>query len=103
MSCRNGSYRKVRNLRVRPVPEMEVCLVFTPDDPNLYTLNPTAWLIFELCDGRPFAEMEDAFCEAVALLTPRNKACAELAAGIARLESQGLIEAAHADAFARST
>lgn len=103
MSCRNGSYRKVRNLRVRPVPEMEVCLVFTPDDPNIYTLNATAWLIFELCDGRPLSAMEDAFCDAVALLTPRDKACAEFQAGLARLQSQRLIEPASADEFTRPT
>jgi hypothetical protein len=43
---------------VRPVPELEFCLVFTPDDPNLYTLNPAAWLIFEACDGRSASELE---------------------------------------------
>lgn len=91
MSCRTGCYTKITNLRVRPVPEMETCLVFTPDDPCVYTLNASAWLIFELCDGRPWDELQSAYCEAVSPLTPPAEALQQLEAGIARLELQKLI------------
>jgi hypothetical protein len=30
---------------------MGFCLVFAPSGPQLYTLNTTAWLVLELCDG----------------------------------------------------
>jgi hypothetical protein len=53
VSCRSAYYRKVPNVRIREVPEMATCLVFTPDDPEVYTLNSSAWLILRLCDGRP--------------------------------------------------
>jgi hypothetical protein len=72
---------------------METCLVFTPDDPCVYTLNASAWLIFELCDGRPWDEMQSAYCAAVAPLTPDSEARQQLEAGIDRLRRQNLIRA----------
>ena len=51
MSSPNGFYRRADDLRLRPVPEMGFCLVFAPSVPQLYTLNTTAWLVLELCDG----------------------------------------------------
>ena len=65
VSCQNICYRKVRNVRVRGVPEMAICLVFTPDDPEIYTLNPSAWLILQLCDGRSETEIAHAYLAAV--------------------------------------
>ena len=52
MSSRNGCFRKTPGLRIRPVPEMGYCFVFTPANPHVFTLNPAAWLILELCDGQ---------------------------------------------------
>ncbi len=52
MSSPRARYSTVANIRVRPVSEMDTCLVYTPGNPRLYTLNPTAWLVIELCDGR---------------------------------------------------
>jgi len=40
---------------------MGFCLVFTPETPNLYTLNPSSWLILELCDGATLASLERAY------------------------------------------
>jgi len=31
---------------------MGYCFVFTPANPRVFTLNPAAWLILELCDGQ---------------------------------------------------
>src|SRR5258708_19467406 len=65
VSYPNGCIRKTRDLRIRPVPEMETCLVYTPKDPSLYTLNATAWVVLELCDGRSLRDLEEAFCRSV--------------------------------------
>jgi hypothetical protein len=70
---------------------METCLVFTPDDPCVYTLNASAWLIFELCDGRSWDQMQSDYCAAVSPLTPPAEARQQFEAGITRLEQQKLI------------
>ena len=92
MSCRVGCYRKIANLRVRPVHEMELCLVFTPSNPNLYSLNPTAWLIFELCDGRRVEELEHAYYAIVEPLLSREQVSRDVRGGIEELERKGIIE-----------
>jgi hypothetical protein len=40
---------------------MGLCLVFTPADPNLYTLNASSWLILELCEGATYPSIERAY------------------------------------------
>jgi hypothetical protein len=71
---------------------MEICLVFTPDTPNLYSLNPTAWLILELCDGRQLEELEDAYYDAVEPLVSREEARREVRSGIDGLVRKGIVE-----------
>lgn len=61
MSYRKGFFRKRSGTRVRAVPEMGFCLVFTPETPNLYTLNLSSWLILELCEGAALASLERAY------------------------------------------
>jgi hypothetical protein len=51
VSSPNSYYQKTAELRLRPVPEMGFCLIFVPSGPQLLTLNTTAWLVLELCDG----------------------------------------------------
>jgi hypothetical protein len=92
VSYRNGSYRKVPNIRVRPIPEMECCLVFTPDDPDIHTLNASAWLVFELCDGRNWDELAREFHEAVEPLRTPAEVRQELLAAIETLERNGIVE-----------
>lgn len=67
MSYRKGLFKKKAGTRVRPIPEMGMCLVFTPENPNLYTLNATSWLILELCDGASMAGLERAYWKEVNL------------------------------------
>jgi hypothetical protein len=99
VSCQAGYYRKMANLRVRPVHEMEVCLVFTPDSPNLYSLNPTAWLILELCDGRRVEELENAYYAIVEPLLSREGVSREVRGGIEELKRKGIIEWVADDRF----
>lgn len=65
MSCHADCYTRTPSLRVRPVPELGCCLVFTPDRPNLYSLNAKAWLVLELCRGQSSAALEAAYREAL--------------------------------------
>ena len=51
MSSRTGCYKRAQGLRIRPVPEVGCCYVYTPARPRLYALNMSAWLILELCGG----------------------------------------------------
>ena len=92
MSYPNGCYRKVANLRIRPVPEMELCLIFTPDNPNLYSLSATAWLILELAPGRRPDALEDAYYDIVEPLVSRGAAREQVARTVQTLFSNGILE-----------
>ena len=61
MSCPSEYYALEPGVRLRPVPEMGVCLVYTPANPALHRLNPASWLIASMCDGRPLADMAAAY------------------------------------------
>jgi hypothetical protein len=89
--CRDDHWYKVVNIRSRSVFEMETCLVFTPDNPNLYSLNSTAWLVFELCDGRNFEELEAAYIEAVEPLRSDSEASDELKSILLDLKEKGIV------------
>jgi hypothetical protein len=91
MCFRDDCYRRTTDLRVRAVPELQCCLVFTPQRPNLYTLNPTAWLVLELCDGRNGASLEAAYRECAPQSTEEELA-AELSAIVEDFEAKGIVE-----------
>lgn len=77
-------------LRLRPVPEMGVCLAYDPSRARLHTLNPTAWLILTLCDGRTRQAIAEAFAEALRAL-PGEAEPGAFSRGLARLETLGLV------------
>ena len=92
MSFRNGCFRKTRHLRIRPVPEREVCLVYTPRNPNLYTLNATAWVVLELCDGRSLPALKKAFHRAVEPLMSEPEAAEYLLVSLRDLIEKSIVE-----------
>lgn len=85
-----GSVSATPGLRLRPVPELGACLVYDPARAQLHTLNPTAWLILTLCDGRPRQAAAEAFAEAIRGL-PGAVEPGAFSRGLARLESLGLV------------
>jgi hypothetical protein len=92
VSYHNACYNKVSNVRVRGVPEMEFCLVFTPDDPQIYKLNTSAWLVLELCDGRSEGEIATSYHAAVEPLLSLDEAQLEVRTAIENLKRQRIIE-----------
>jgi hypothetical protein len=92
VSFPNGCFRKTRHLRIRPLPEREACLVYTPKNPNLYTLNATAWVVLELCDGRSFPELEQAFYRSVEPLMSPVDATEYLLASLRDMVNKSIVE-----------
>jgi hypothetical protein len=92
MTYHNSSWSRVENVRSRSVLEMETCLVFTPANPNLYSLNSTAWLVFELCDGRSFEQIRKSYYEVVEPLCSPEEADSDLTKILVDLESKGILK-----------
>ncbi len=92
MSYPNGCFRKTPRLRVRPLPEREACLVYTPGNPNLYTLNATAWVVLELCDGRSLRQLEKAFYQSVEPLMSEQEAAEYLLASLRDMLEKSIVE-----------
>lgn len=92
MPSLTGCYRKTPGLRVRPVPEWDRCIVFTPAAPKLYTLNLSAWLVFELFAETPVATATEAYMAAV--VPPESEATARrnLDDCLQMLQDNGILE-----------
>lgn len=87
----NDCFAQTPALRIRPVPELGRCMVFTPERPSLYTLNPAAWLVLELCDGRSLSALESAYLEAVGGADDASAAGSELRATLEDFERKGIV------------
>jgi hypothetical protein len=67
VSCPTDRYSQAPGLRLRPVRELGVCVVFAPAEARLFRLNAQSWLVLELCrGGTTAAALRDAWREAVA-------------------------------------
>jgi len=62
---RNGCYEKTPDVVIRTFKDWGRAYAFTPDNPEIYDLNASAWFIVELCDGRPFSQIEADYVAAV--------------------------------------
>jgi Coenzyme PQQ synthesis protein D (PqqD) len=71
---------------------MEFCFVYTRNPPALYTLNASAWLVLELCDGRSFRRLKSAFAAAVEPLMSPEDARNYLSATLRNMLKMGIIE-----------
>jgi len=81
---------------------MAICLVFTPDNPEMYTLNPSAWLILQLCDGRSEERIAAAYHAVVEPLLTREEARDEVRAGIEELVGKRIVETVSAQQSKRT-
>jgi hypothetical protein len=87
-----AAYRKVAGVRVRPSKQGECLVAFSPQAPRIHWLDLNAWLIFELSDGRPFAEMEKAYVEVVGQRVSADEARRQLRSGLEVLVRSTLVE-----------
>jgi len=92
VSFPNACYRKTPDLRIRGVPEMSYCMVYTPSDPAVYTLNASAWLILSLCDGRSEPAIASAYHASVEPALTLEESSREVRIGLEGLLQQRLIE-----------
>lgn len=95
MISRNGCYAKTPDVVIRPFEEWGRAYAFTPDAPEIYDLNSTAWLIVELCDGRPFGEIETAYVEAVRDQISPETARSQFHSGFELLLERNIISASN--------
>ena len=92
MSCPSTPrYALEPNVRLRPLPELGVCVAYTPARPALHRLNPRSWLIASLCDGRSEAELAAAYAAAVGGDASEEEAL--LREGLAQLLALGVVRA----------
>jgi hypothetical protein len=81
------------DVRLRPLPELGVCLAYTPARPALHRLNPRSWLIASLCDGRSEAELAAAYAAAVGGDASEEEEGESLREGLAQLLALGVVRA----------
>ena len=93
MISRNGCYVKTPNVVLRAFEEWGRAYAFTPDNPDIYDLNATAWFIVELCDGRPFAKIEAAYVDELGQRIGTEQARAQFHKGFDILLEKNIISA----------
>ncbi|MDQ1049652.1 hypothetical protein [Streptomyces sp. V4I2] len=60
---RADCFEKSPAARLRPVPEWNCLLAYTPHKPAIHYLNPVAWVVVELCDGSSGTQIYATFKE----------------------------------------
>ena len=61
--CPEDTIQRREDLHIRPVPELELCMVYRPRPARIVNLNLSCWMLLELCDGRSHREIERAYGE----------------------------------------
>jgi hypothetical protein len=59
--CPADRLERRRDLVPRPLPEIGMCMVYRPRPARIVTLNPSAWMLLQACNGATVAEIERAF------------------------------------------
>ena len=93
MTSRNGCYAKTPDVVIRPFEEWGHAYAFTPTEPDIIDLNSTAFFIVELCDGRPFGQIESEFVSTVGERIGAEKARRQFHAGFDQLLERNIISA----------
>ena len=93
MTSRNGCYAKTPDVVLRPFAEWGHAYAFTPSEPDIIDLNSTAYFIVELCDGRPYVQIENEFVATVGGRIGVDKARNQFHAGFSALLERNIISA----------
>ena len=55
------------DLVIRPLPEINMCMVYRPRPARIVTLNPSSWMLLEICQRVDSPEeIEDAYSQILA-------------------------------------
>lgn len=92
VSFQNPLYRRTRDVRVREVPEMEFCLVYSRAAAEIYRLNPSAWYVFRMCEDRTEEEIARAYHAAMEPVLSLAESGREVRAGLESLLQMRIIE-----------
>ena len=95
MLPRNGCYEKTPDVVVRSFEDWGRAYAFTPDNPEIYDLNSSAWFILELCDGRPFAQIEADYVSALKDRIGTAAAKSQFSSGFDMLLERNIISASN--------
>jgi len=76
---------------VREAEEWDCAVIYEPDRPSLCMLNATAWLVFELCDGRSLGAIQGEYATLFGNKISKEEASLQTALGIRHLLDFGLI------------
>jgi hypothetical protein len=93
MTSRNGCYAKTPDVVLRPFEEWGHAYAFTPSEPDIIDLNATAYFIVELCDGRPYGQIENEFVTTVGARIGPDIARRQFHSGFAQLLERNIISA----------
>jgi len=66
--------------------------VYTPKNPNLYTLNATAWMILELCRGQAMKDLQDEFYRGIEPLMSRKESADYVLACVGDFVRKSIVE-----------
>lgn len=93
MTSRNGCYAKTPDVVLRPFEEWGHAYAFTPSEPDIIDLNSTAFFIVELCDGRPYRQIEQDFVSTVGARIGADRARRQFETGFGQLLERNIISA----------
>jgi hypothetical protein len=79
-------------LRLRPVPELETCIVYRTRPPALLLLNLSAWLLVEILSEAGEADLWSEFYAAVGHASRPGDARKLMQEGLQQLANFGLLE-----------
>ena len=86
-------YRRAPDVRIRPVPEMQVCLAYSRSEAELFTLNPLAWFVLDGCSQCTAEEIAAEYYAAMEPLMTLEEAQSKVHAALASLLGMRLVQA----------
>ena len=93
MTSRNGCYAKTPDVVLRTFDQWGRAYAFAPSEPDIIDLNATAFFIVELCDGRPYKQIENEFVEIVGARVGAGLALHHFQVGFEKLLERNIISA----------
>jgi hypothetical protein len=64
-SFHTGCLARRNDLTIRPIPELQLCMVYRPKPARIVTLNLAAWLLLEMCDGSIASDIFSRYAQAL--------------------------------------